>query len=759
MLRIRFTWFVLMLSLLGGGVFVASEVSSATYDYYVKEGENGDGSEDDPFGSIKDAIEEVGSSKGKKIYVAKGSYADSLTVPEGTMLIGADQKEVMVTGTLTLEDEVELEKIGFSDHGNILVKKNAHVVLEKLRFKSLTGLGVGIKTEPGSAKVTIRDSVLDAAKKGMYIQAGSTLVAENIEIINNAEEGIDIRENVDGSIIKSVFRNNKESGIEIILGSANFTIRDSTFSGNGASGIATQFFQGSKKVGNVKIEGNTFSKNDNYGVDCKAPQDGPDSKFYYLNSLSIQSNTFKENNEGEIGKRCRIMTDEERIALEKEETEKKALAEQAKAGLTLSETVLADRLAKSVESRRVSLQKHTEAEQERIKPSVQSLESLIQDGNKKVEMLAESRSSWQCYLRGTKKIDDQLNQTEEEVQVLITRLEKEQLALRYESNQELAQSKLETLRSLGESLGKAKGAPACGFSLFGWATNLWKGGETASILDPVPISITFLDQNTEAKVLFLGTLSYYPKVREVAVRSGDERLFSGLNPTGNQYASMVANLRFPLGTEADPLPVSTSTAEISFPIRFANYFSASGIQSVHLNPSSNSAAAEKTGTNLSYAGVKPFGKFTGGEKHMVTYLGPQKLSWLSYREGVSEDFTFVRETLKTLKVNNEAGIVVVSWDEKKGKTMTAERKTLVRELVQAGAGLIIGTGLMIPFEEEPIDMVPVYYSLGSAFEKFQMGQATQKAVALEIDIQADGKLVASEKGLVFTAEKGLEILP
>lgn len=144
---------------------------------------------------------------------------------------------------------------------------------------------------------------------------------------------------------------------------------------------------------------------------------------------------------------------------------------------------------------------------------------------------------------------------------------------------------------------------------------------------------------------------------------------------------------------------------------------------------------------------------------MVTYLGPQKLSWLSYREGVSEDFTFVRETLKTLKVNNEAGIVVVSWDEKKGKTMTAERKTLVRELVQAGAGLIIGTGLMIPFEEEPIDMVPVYYSLGSAFEKFQMGQATQKAVALEIDIQADGKLVASEKGLVFTAEKGLEILP
>ncbi len=759
MLRMKVQYLILIVFLLSGGLFVVSGVSSASYDYYVKAGENGDGSEDDPFGSIKDAIEEVGSSKGKKIYVAKGSYSDSFTVPQGTVLVGADQKEVTITGTLTLEDEVELEKIGFSDHGSILVKKNAHVVLEKLRFKSLEGHGVGIKTEPGNAKVTIRDSVLDAAKKGMYIQAGSTLEAEGIEIINNAEEGIDIRENVNGSISKSVFRDNKESGIEIILGSANFTIRDNTFSGNGASGIATQYFQGAKKIGNVRIEGNTFSKNDNYGVDCKAPQDGPDSKFYYLNSLSILNNTFKENNEGDIGKRCRILTDEERIALEKEEAEKKALAEQATAGLSLSEAALADRLAKSVESRRVSMQKHAEAELERIKPSIQSLDSLIQDGNTKVEMLAEGRSSWQCYLRGTKKIDEKLTQGEEEVKALITRLEKEQLALRYESNQELAQSKFEALRSLGENMAKAKGAPACGFSLFGWAMNLWKGGETASILDPAPTSITFLDQNTEAKALFLGTLSYYPKVREVAVRSGDERIFTGLNSVGSQYPSMVANLRFPLGTEADPLPASTSTAEISFPIRFANYFSASGIQAVHLNPSSDSAAAGKTGTNLSYAGVKPLGQFAGGEKHIVTYLGPQKLSWLSYREGVSEDLNFVRETLKTLKANNEAGIVVVSWDEKKGKTMTAERKTLMRELVQAGAGLVIGTGLMIPFEVESIDMVPVYYSLGSAFEKFQTGQATQKAVALEIGIQADGKLVVSEKGLVFTAEKGLEILP
>lgn len=738
--------------------FSATLLSAASYDYYVKEGEDGDGSEDDPFGSIKDAIDAVGDSKGKRIYVSSGSYSASVTAPKGTTIVGSDAKEVSITGTLTLADDVELEKLGFTGAGNILVTKNAHVVLEKLRLKSLSGLGIGIKTEPGSTQVTVRDSVLDAAKKGMYIQAGSTLIAENVEVINSQEEGIDIRENVNGSITKSIFRDNKESGVEIILGSANFTISGNTFSGNGASGIATQYFQGAKKVGDVRIESNTFSKNDNYGVDCKAPQEGPDSKFYYLNSLNIQSNTFKENNEGDIAKRCKILTDEERIALEKEEAEKKALAEEAKVGLTLTEAALADRLAKSVELRRMSVAKYTEVEHARLEPNLQAIDTLEQAGSGKVAMLAKSRSSWKCYLRGTEGIDAELTRGGEEFKALVTRLEKEHLALRYESNQELAQAKLETLRSFEESFTKAKLAPACGFSLFGWVMNLWQKNETDPIFETAQ-SITFLDQNTEAKALFLGTLSYYPKVREVAVRSGDERLLSGLNSIGSQYASMLANLRFPLGTEADPLPATAAAAEISFPLRFANHFRALGIQSVHVSPAADTAALEKTGVNLSYADIEPLGQFVGGEKRVVSYIGPQKLSWIAYREGVNEDLTFIRETLKTLQTSNEPGVVVVSWDEKKGRAIIPERKALMRELVQAGAKLIISTGLMIPFEQEVIDTVPVYYSLGSAFEKFQTGDTSKKSIALEMSIDADGKLRVTEKGLVFTAEKGLEILP
>lgn len=745
---------------LGMGIVSMIPLSAASYDYYVKEGESGDGSEDDPFGSIKDAVNEVGSSKGKKIFVEKGSYSASLTVPKGTTIVGADAKEVTITGTMTLEDDVELEKLGFSGGGNILVTKNAHVTLEKLRFKSLSGIGTGVKTEPGSARVTIRDSVFDTAKKGMYIQAGSTLVAEKVEIINSHEEGIDIRENVSGSITNSVFRDNKESGVEIILGSANFSIRNSTFSNNGASGIATQYFQGAKKAGNVKIENNTFSKNDNYGIDCKAPQDGPDSKFYYLNSLTVANNTFKESNEGDIAKRCRIMTDEERMAYEKAEAEKKALAE-TKAPLTLSEAALSERLTKAVEFRKTQTEKRIAAERNRLEPTLQSIDALVKEGETQIELGAANRSKWTCYVTGERSTEALLVQSSKELNQLISRLTEEGSSLQYEENRVVAGEKMTALKALQEKMEAALQLPTCSFSLFGWVTRFFidenKSIFTATQLD----TLAFIDTNPEAKVLFLGTLSYYPKVREVAVLSGDERLVSGFLPGAENYAAIMGDLRLPLGTEADPL--LSTTAETSFPVRFANMFSGANIRSFHASNAAHLATDttlwEKTAANLSYAEVKTLGQITGGEASMTTWLGKKRLHWVDYRETGGMNPATLREVVTPLREKNDPVVVVLAWDEREGKTLTPKREELLREIVKSGASLVIGTGLIVPYEQKTIDTVPVYFSIGSAFERFQTGDVSRKSIALEMKISLEGKLETIERGLAFTAEKGLELVP
>ncbi len=745
---------------LGMGIVSMIPLSAASYDYYVKEGESGDGSKEDPFGSIKDAVEAVDDAKGKKIFVEKGSYSASFTVPKGTTIVGVDAKEVTITGHITLDDDVELEKLGFGGSGSILVSKNSSVTLENLRFKSLSGIGTGIKTEPGSTKVAIRDSAFDTAKKGMYIQAGSTLVAEKVEIINSHEEGIDIRENVSGSITNSVFRDNKESGVEIILGSANFSIRNSTFSNNGASGIATQYFQGAKKAGNVKIENNTFSKNDNYGIDCKAPQSGPDSKFYYLNSLTIANNTFKENNEGDIAKRCRIMTDEERMAYEKAEAEKKALAE-TKASLTLSESALSERLVKAVEFRKTQTEKRVATERNRLEPTLQSIDALVKEGEMQVESVAADRSKWTCYITGERSTEALLVQSSKELNQLILRLTEEGSSLQYEENRVVVSEKMTALKALQEKMEAALQLPTCSFSLFGWVTRFFinenKSIFTATQLD----TLTFIDTNPEAKVLFLGTLSYYPKVREVAVLSGDERLVSGLLPGAENYAAIMGDLRLPLGTEADPL--LSTTAEASFPVRFANIFSGANIRSFHLSNAAhiaaNMATWEKTAANLAYAEAKTLGKIAGGEPVMTTWLGEKKLHWVDFSETGGINLTTLREVITPFQENNEPVVVVVAWDEKQSKTLTPKREELLREVVKAGASLVIGTGLIVPFEQKTIDTVPVYFSLGSAFEKFQTGDASKKSVALEMKISPEGKLEVIEKNLTFTAEKGLEILP
>lgn len=750
-----------------GMASLGSTLSAASYDYYVKEGGDGDGSQDDPFGSIAAAIDAVGDDKGKKIYISSGSYGSVVTIPKETTLVGADAKTVTLTGKLTLEDGVELEKIGFSGSGNVLITKNAKVTLEKLRFKDINR--EAIKTEPGNAVVKIQDITIENARKGMYLQAGTRVEIENIEVLNGREEGIDIRENVSGFVRQSTFRNNAESGIEIILGNAVFTITDNTFFGNGASGVAAQFFDGASKLGNVKIENNTFTKND-YGVDCKAPQGNLDSKFYYLNSLSISQNTYKENRDGDIANTCRIMTDDERAAFEAEEAKRKELEANRIATLTLSEAALRDRLNKSIEFRKHQLEKYATEERARLEPIFEMMDELVTLGSTKTDVIGKNRMGWKCYLVGSSEDEASVRRAMKELEDLLSRLEEEKFALRYQSNRVIVDEKIAQLKLLGERMKRTLDSPHCQVSLLGWVH--WLLGNRSLSLFPSQIAtLTLLSPNTEeAKALFLGTLSYYPKVREVAMRSGDERLMTGIIEKHSSYKAIMSDLRLPLGDEADPLPPFGANNEYYFPVRFSNIFAGANMTAIHL---SNAAQIQtdpnvfrKTVADFVYAGIPTLGRISSqdpekkevGEAVLTTWLGEKKLHWVDYRES-SGSLPVLRETLALFKEKNEPAVVVMAWDERQGKVMGPKREELLREIVKAGAALVIGTGLVIPYEQKTIDNVSVYTSLGSAFEKFQIGDTSKKSVALEIGVSADGKLSVTERNLAFTTEKGLELQP
>lgn len=747
---------VLFLSLLAGAAgwtHSVPRVSAASYDYYVKDGENGDGSEDDPFGSLKDAIDEIGSDKGKRVYVHPGSYAGGVTIPKGTKLVGADAKTVTITGELRLEDDVDMEKLGFSGAGSIVVSKNAHVTLEKVRFKDI--VGTAIKSDPGSAEVVIRDSLIEKARKGMYLQAGTTLQASDLEVVQNLEEGIDIRENVNGSIQNSDFRDNKESGVEIVLGSSNFNILNNTFSGNGASGVVAQYYASAKKLGKVRIEGNTFSKND-WGVDCKAPQGKMESKFYFLNSLTIQNNTYKENRDGEIASRCKVMTDEERLAYEAEEAKRKQAEEDRVAALSLSEAATADRMAKAAAARQDYETVQTEREAAALDASLTELEAGIRSLVERSSAWRE-RSSWRCYLVGPGYAERAtLSRSRSDLARLIDRWSGEAARLRFETNQTKLELTMAEARAALSELEQAP-EPACGFSLFGWAAQALAARSPevslfASALTERPVVPIEGDQ----RLFYLGDMSYYPKVREQVVRQGDEWLLGKVKERLRGYAAVGASLPLPIVSELDPLPAAAAKAPLSFPFRFANIFGGANLRWMDLPANrlytGNPDAYRKTSVQLGYAGIAALGSPETRAPYTV-WLGDQAVTLVFYREALPAT---LESALQALQTASRPAIAMVAWDDTR-KTSADERRELLERLVAAGADLVIGHGLNESKSVSTVGAVQAYRSLGSVWRDYENGNpATNEAVGLEIKVAGDG-LEVVEKKLSVTLEGGLSI--
>lgn len=737
-------WFLL------GAVFLISfQVASAgEYDYYVKEGSDGDGSKDNPLGSVKAALEVIGEKKNQKIFVEKGSYSAGLTLPRGTAIVGADAKTVSITGPWVLADGVQLEKLGFTGSGNILVAKNAEVTLKNLRFKDVSG--PAIKTEPGNAKLTMSDSSIENARKGMYLQAGTRIALHDVVVTSSREEGVDIRENVSGTIRSSEFRNNKESGIELVLGSASLSITGNTFLQNGASGIAAQFFDGAKKLGDVRIEGNTFSKNE-WGVNCKAPQGKMDSKYYFLNSIAASGNTFQNNSLGEIAPTCKIMTDEERRAFEAEEAKKKELAAK-EASLLLSEAAAAERMEKAVAERKSFQEERSQEELRVVKRTIEVIAGSVDHLEADLDDL-ERQSVFLCQLVGPSVFErENIKRSKEELENIMRNIEEEGLALRFESSRDWLRTALLEKRATLTDIERRLSEKPCQWSLFGWVGKL-----TAPYRDPVSL----LSEDTRSlrisvprdTIFFMGPFGYYPKVRSKAILEGDTVLFAKAKEKLRSYESVLTLLPKPFMTDIDPLPQQKNEL-LFFPTRWASILAASNITHALLGREPSLIVPEslaKTKTQAEYAGIHLLGK----DEHDVSQtvlVGNTVVTLVVYRVGEGTSLERARAVLQEGKKKSRPVIAILIWEDKQTE-VTSEMRALVRGIIDDGADLVIGYGKDLPRSDEDINGKKVYYSLGSAWKNFEYG-LLDKALGVEVRPRSDGSIEIYEQVISFSETEG-----
>lgn len=459
-------------------------VNAEGYDFYVdgsaKSG--GDGSEDEPFEEIEDAIEEAEEEGGgQEIYIKKGTYSGDFTIEKSIKLIGEDKDEVVISGTISMKNDSELKNLTIKGGTPaVLVLEDAEVEIEDCVIRDFGK--IGIQVVPGDGKLTLEDSeIKDGDGKGIYLERGNRIKAIENEIVDNDEEGIDIRSNATGTISGNYIHDNNESGIELLVSDADLMISGNTIKDNNASAISIQFYEKYKEYGDISMEKNKMSDNENYGLDCKNTLGGTPPGLYWSKSVKMSGNTISGNEKGSINKFCSI--EEEKVDDEKSSKEVSSVIEDDKQSENEKAKQLADQ--KLEEERELKEQERILKEQALIKEDRERRENLakiiLEKHNKQIEttevnlekVKKESRLKIFFFGVDSSIIDLVSVDLESQKQELIKAqdfLEDDYIEMSEGSElKKRIEEKLEEIKNQKEYLDKRKNS----FSLIGWISGLF----------------------------------------------------------------------------------------------------------------------------------------------------------------------------------------------------------------------------------------------------------------------------------------------
>lgn len=454
-------------------LFFVPMVSAEEYDVYVDQdaSDGGDGSKEAPFQKIGEALEEALSNKSdeRSIGVKKGVYKESLVLEDGVELDGEGRGSTVIEGTLTIKKKAEVENLTITTGAQVAVtvESGANLTLDTVEIK---GFGKhGINALAGNGKIVVKKSAFHGSRgKGMYIQKGNRLEISDSRIYDNAEEGIDVRNNVDGFIKNNAFYENGEGGMEIIVGEAEMVISNNKFTKNRASGIATQFYATAQKDGKVQILDNVINNNGKYGIDCNVPSGGDPSPGYWARSLELRGNDIEDNGREEINKFCKIIE-----AVEADEEKDNAITE-TEPTEPIVEAVEADKPA-PVD---VTVLSEEDLNRERIIwDQVEALSRGDEEGENQAEMLQEEmsqKSALSLFLFGYNReslevIREESRKARERIEALKLLLEQSQ---NFQSEAEIRgfiQGEEEEIASWSAFIEQQEKKPG----LFGWVKDLF----------------------------------------------------------------------------------------------------------------------------------------------------------------------------------------------------------------------------------------------------------------------------------------------
>jgi parallel beta-helix repeat protein len=315
---------ILIIALIFFLAFSAHFSWGASYDLYVDKNYSGDeeGTSEKPYKKISDALKKA--DDGDKIYIKNGTYEEEIVLESGVEVYGQEKSKTIIKGksglTVKGKGNNKLKNLTITGgYSGVTFEKKGEV--ENCLIKNATKNAIDAVI--GSSELKVTDSKITGNGKGIYVQMGRVIMISNNEFLDNGEEGIDIREKVKGVVQGNIITGNGEGGIEIVIGSANVTIKNNKINKNKASGIAAQFYSQAAKTGQIIIQKNTINQNGHFGIVCNAPSGGDTPKNYWNNSIDLTENTIENNKKKAISGTCKIAE-----AITQEEENKNQIIEQ-----------------------------------------------------------------------------------------------------------------------------------------------------------------------------------------------------------------------------------------------------------------------------------------------------------------------------------------------------------------------------------------------------------------------------------------------
>jgi parallel beta-helix repeat protein len=325
----KFIFLVFLLAFSGFFSLNPGKIFAASYDIYVDKSYDGEeeGNSEKPYKTIEKAISES-ASRGKKIYVRNGEYKETIKLSKGVEIYGQSKNNTIIQGEglapVTLEDSNVLENVTVSGG------YTAITVQGKVRIKNCIVTKAtknAIILAESSSQATVEKSELFGNGKGIYVQIKRNVSIVGNYIHGNGEEGVDIRQKVQGTVSGNDIVGNGEGGIELVIGSSKLNITNNKIQKNKACGVANQFYSDWDRVGKITLSKNTISRNGKYGICCLAPSGGEGLKKGYWNeSLNISENRIDDNNMKAISGSCKIIE-----AVSEEEEKKNEVIESPEA--------------------------------------------------------------------------------------------------------------------------------------------------------------------------------------------------------------------------------------------------------------------------------------------------------------------------------------------------------------------------------------------------------------------------------------------